>query len=441
VRLASPPPGVRYTPRRRSTDISKRVLVLSALVVLALFHPALARDPAYLDEFPDPQRVFRDIQGRDRLDTLARQLGALDRLAGIMVEMAGPRAARPGGYPNPDEQQIMDGYRAAAAPLFREVDALVGASKGPGSPRAIFTARHAAYRVDRVLTHELMSRFFSGRFEAAYGKAIGQTFDQEKYRSQERRNLRALRGEPETVWSRLSDEDQASALRYGAAMLLLMVLGLVREFGRFGFDRSDPRILKTGFIGRSRVDWATGILGAYREWTHHTERWMQVTSLAKDVDGARGGTSWTRYVTSYRHEVFTLASALGRQAVHLVNASKGRQEQELPTAFHDRSGRRVTAAWRTLLPAFGFGLILGRSTDLVNVAATKGLRGFVVGLIAAGLWFAVLLTIGAVRGRRFERNELPWFFTIIGDEDAVSKEPQRAPAAPKTEQERPSPIP
>src|SRR5687768_14093773 len=181
---------------------------------------------------PDAQRVFRDIQGRDRLDTLARQLGALDRLAGIMVEMAGPRAARPGGHPNPDEQQIMDGYRAAAAPLFREVDALVGAAKGPGSPRAIFTAKHAAYRVDRALTHELMSRFFSGRFEAAYAKAIGQTFDQEKYRAQERRNLRALRGGPETVWSRLSDEDQASALRYGAAMLLLVVLGLAREFGR-----------------------------------------------------------------------------------------------------------------------------------------------------------------------------------------------------------------
>ena len=182
-----PAPGVRYTRRRRSTDISMRVLVLAALVVLAMFRPALARDPGYLDEFPDPQRVFRDIQGRDRLDTLARQLGALDRLAGIMVEMAGSRASR-------------------------------------------------------------------------------------------------------------------------------------------------------------------------------------------------------------------------------------------------------------LLPAFGFGLVFGRSTDLLNVAATKGTRGFVVGLIAAGLRFAVLLVIASVRGKRFERDELPWFFSTIGDEDAMPTEPGRAPAAPTTEQERPSPI-
>ena len=81
-------------------------------------------------------------------------------------------------------------------------------------------------------------------------------------------------------------------------------------------------------------------------------------------------------------------------------------------------GRDIAPHLWTVLPAFGFGLIVGRSTDLVNVAATKGLRGFVVGLIAAGLWFAVLIAIGAVRGKRFERNELPWFFTTIGDKDA-----------------------
>src|SRR6266540_89693 len=83
-----------------------RLISLSGLLLLAPL-PCRALEPDYLREWPDPQRVIQDIKGKDRMDTLARQSGALIRLRLIVKEMAGARYHTPGQYPTADERRIL----------------------------------------------------------------------------------------------------------------------------------------------------------------------------------------------------------------------------------------------------------------------------------------------------------------------------------------------
>ncbi len=114
--------------RRNVTRRFGKTAAFAALSTLCLVaFRASALEPAYLAEWPDPQRIAQDFKGIDRLDTLALRVAALTRLNRLVNEMAGDRYYSAGKFPTPDEARVIAAIRAAATPLNAEVEAALDA--------------------------------------------------------------------------------------------------------------------------------------------------------------------------------------------------------------------------------------------------------------------------------------------------------------------------
>lgn len=432
----------------------------SALFLLAA-SAAFARTPAYLDEFPDPQRIVRDFQGKDPFDTAALQTAMFNRLTSIMFDMAGDRV--PNRYPNPDEEEIIKAINAVAGPIVTQ--AIASLPAGTDLPYHRLRERQLKYEHDRALNERLMKLYFTPQFPALYAQAKeANATRSSSFRQNNARQLRAMRGEAETTWTRMSPEEQGTALRWGAGAVLLLLFALVREARPFRFDKSNPRILKAGF-GRCRIDFATGRFDDYEEWTC-----TKTVHVSRQVTDSRhpGHKSSVQQavVTTQRHERFSLNNGLGKHTVHVAQA---RTDAGVPLLHAGRAGRRVTAAWvlhgkkrrgdyfaihdwttresvtegtpgfgRSLavafwpiLPAMVLGFVVGHSTELLGTVLARDLRGAVLALAAGVVWFAMAATIGSVRTSRFEKKQLPAFFAAVGEGDAMPENPLQTPDPPK----------
>jgi hypothetical protein len=149
----------------RQTARSGRRVLLGAAILLALStsSPARALDPPYLGEFPDPERVAKDFaQGDDRMDTLAHQVAALNRLYQLAAEMAGERRYRPGPqeFPNADEFALRT---------------RIGKVSGPRWPQACWSWLRCVDSADATPRFRLRNRGFPPPIGNASGSGFWNT--------------------------------------------------------------------------------------------------------------------------------------------------------------------------------------------------------------------------------------------------------------------------
>ena len=125
----------------------RKLIVWIGFLPLISAAPSYALDPAYLDEMPSVERVKADIQGKDDLDTRARQVGALLMLRRVVEDMAGNRR-----YQNqltPDEIRIRNAYGEEGFRLKNETLAtLQSTASGANSPKATWLDAQWDYEND-----------------------------------------------------------------------------------------------------------------------------------------------------------------------------------------------------------------------------------------------------------------------------------------------------
>jgi hypothetical protein len=139
---------------------------LSGLAVL-LHAGAAAQvpDPSYLRRMPSSARVEAAVQGTDRVDTAARQMGAFWQLMEVIKALAGPRNAS--GELTKDEERLLSEYfHAWQRYQYRE-------NLPPIRDRPRWDRLRAAYETDPALLDELLRRLFSPEFRAAFYGTTG----------------------------------------------------------------------------------------------------------------------------------------------------------------------------------------------------------------------------------------------------------------------------
>src|ERR1043166_5416869 len=142
-----------------------RPRTLLALVVLsqAIITNAQGPNPLYLREMPNEDRVVRQLQGTDPIDSIARQAGAYEQLRTIITDLASAQN-RDSSHLLPDEKRIADYYEVAAARGWQRVQAAVGTDRKRYS-------RLTAYSIDPDFKAEVLAKFFTPNFRNVYAKA------------------------------------------------------------------------------------------------------------------------------------------------------------------------------------------------------------------------------------------------------------------------------
>ena len=142
-------------------------LVSVLLLVVAVFlaaAPALAEPPAaYLAEMPSSQQVLTKIKGKDRLDTLARQYAAFERLGAIMGVLEGSREFDPA----PSEVRVTSEYHEQAGQIQTQATSSVSSADKPK-----WFALAWGYESDKKFNRQLMTTFFSPSFRARYDTSV-----------------------------------------------------------------------------------------------------------------------------------------------------------------------------------------------------------------------------------------------------------------------------
>lgn len=127
--------------------------LICCAVLIPIIVEAQTFNPPYLSEMPATERVLREIQGSNPVDTAERQMGAFWQLRQIIYDLALSQRRNRNNV-TPDEQRLTTAYYNA----YHEVRLR---SKVSGS----------RYEVDPEFRHELFKRFFSPPFVAEYAKA------------------------------------------------------------------------------------------------------------------------------------------------------------------------------------------------------------------------------------------------------------------------------
>jgi len=156
----------------RLVDRAARLLVVGVLL-LAFAPRSYALDPAYLTEWPSAEQVLADHHGKDRQDTLARQMAALHHLDRSIEDMAGTR--RWHGL-TPDENRLRGEYYAAAERIRDEVNStlsneLPSGFNGPFAkpPLRKWYALQWKYERDPQVRAQTLSRYLSPPLLAELG--------------------------------------------------------------------------------------------------------------------------------------------------------------------------------------------------------------------------------------------------------------------------------
>jgi hypothetical protein len=156
----------------RVANRAARLLVVG--VLLLVFAPrSYALDPEYLKDWPSPDQVLADHQGKDRQDTLAHQMAALHHLDRSIEDMAGTR--RWHGL-TADENRLRGEYYAAAERIRDEVNStlsneLPSGFNGPFAkpPLRKWYALQWKYERDPKVRDQTLGRYLSPPLLAELG--------------------------------------------------------------------------------------------------------------------------------------------------------------------------------------------------------------------------------------------------------------------------------
>ena len=150
-----------------------RLLVVACALLFAYAPRSHALDPAYLKEWPSADQVLADHQGKDRQDTLARQMAALHHLDRSIEDMAGAR--RWHGL-TADENRLRGEYNAAAGLIRDEVNSTLSNKLPPGfngpfakPPLRKWYALQWKYERDPQVRDQTLGRYLSPALLAELG--------------------------------------------------------------------------------------------------------------------------------------------------------------------------------------------------------------------------------------------------------------------------------
>ncbi|MEK6300388.1 MAG: hypothetical protein AABO41_06670 [Acidobacteriota bacterium] len=127
---------------------------------------AQSMNPPYLSKLPTVERVMRDVQGKDPMDTAARQAGVLWQLREVIVSVATSQRRNELNL-TPDEQHFRGEYYAASTRLMQSVQQQLAGDK----TGRLFELQGYAY--DRKLLDEVLQKSAPG-FRDEYWQAEGQ---------------------------------------------------------------------------------------------------------------------------------------------------------------------------------------------------------------------------------------------------------------------------
>jgi hypothetical protein len=440
--------------------VTRRRVHPSLLVVLIVGTLAgsgvLAQQP-YLGEMPSAAQVITDYGGGDPMEARARQVAALSRLYAMLGELAGPRYFS-GPFPNDQEKPIADAYAVAAGRLRNEGIATFGGVTGMDSPRGRWMRSIDRLEQSAAFNRELLQRYFSAGFQTQYRAARAQRAAQSAAgRAMIQDGLDDLSGEVDGTWERMTEEEQAGAVAFGAVMVTLLLLAAIRELRGAAVTLGEAPSLRCGFR-RARLHRATGVVSDY-----HARDFTTSTLWEKREAGGGIREFWTS--STIRHEEFDLVDGADRHHVHTSHAT---HDMVKGGEFDRYIGQQLGAVWATprwrkqgryilfrqpegivdaqasvatlnlsrllaprvwsIWPAMGLAFMIGSSTDILAGplgGTSSGLRGIALTCMAVPLWLVVYFTILVLRDRRFSARFLPRLREFADAAPAVSAHPGR----------------
>lgn len=153
--------------------MKSRVAVLATLALISLpltvAAGAQATNPPYLREMPSMERVTAEIKGADAMDTAARRMGAFWQLMQIIQELAGQRLYR--NQLTPDEGRLLGQYRLGYSTAEQPYAHIPRSPSHPDKEK--WFKAHTFYENDPGFRDELLDKFFTEEFRAAYYRATG----------------------------------------------------------------------------------------------------------------------------------------------------------------------------------------------------------------------------------------------------------------------------
>jgi hypothetical protein len=128
------------------------ICAFAALALGLAIHAQAPLNPPHLADFPDVDRVLREIQGSDPTDAAKRQMGAFWQMRKVLYDLA----TRNPGEGTPDEERIANAYYVAYSELQKKF--------------SLITSR---YDVDPDFRDEVFDKFFSPGFRPYYLGKMG----------------------------------------------------------------------------------------------------------------------------------------------------------------------------------------------------------------------------------------------------------------------------
>lgn len=406
---------------------ARRVLPLVVTVAtLAATFAAHALDPPYLAQMPSVETVLADNEGKDRLDTLARQQAALNQLVRAIGFLAGDREFC---CLTQDEEVLRGKYMTAARAIDKETFAKLS-TKQPANP---FAKSERGQWVSVEMSYERSPQFRATNFGRYLAPDLRASLDS-AYADFDRH----MAGEAPSSGGKLIELSPGQR-QFGnfllLAVLALMVLAVVREFRPFRARKDDPLKVVAGFR-RYDLHWHTGRVTEYRTWTE-THRGSRTET---DQYGNVRTYLWSH---TYVHESFSLVGPSGTHHVHVTDLEINIPEGHLATAvwamrrrhkgghyllFFDRTaprtkpityeiGRMLKVRLWILFPVFAIALVIGAGLE-ATTTIFAGMSPLLVSLLSIFVaWVAAIGWINSIaiprRTRRFERNDVPRIVALI----------------------------
>ena len=128
-----------------------------------------AANPPYLSQMPSMEGVATEIKGADAMDTAARRMGAFWQLMQIIQELAGQRLYR--NQLTPDEGRLIGQYRLGYSTAEQPYAHIPRSPSHPDKEK--WFKAHTFYENDPGFRDELLNKFFTEEFRAAYYRVTG----------------------------------------------------------------------------------------------------------------------------------------------------------------------------------------------------------------------------------------------------------------------------
>jgi len=240
---------------------------LGAIVLCLCCATAYALDPAYLEEFPDMDRIVADTNSGDRFDDLARQAGIVRQLRETINILAGQR--RYDNQLTPDEQRLIAEYWEADAVIKAQAEVIApkttsGSGDPPWTKWYLLATR---YELDDDLREWVIGRYFSAETLRRLGHADA---DHAALAARGAAELNAGMGlKPKSRWESQTADELYESILVLSFLTILALPFLYREMRRFGIVPGDPRQLIAGFR-RYHLQWFSGIVEDYSKSTETT---------------------------------------------------------------------------------------------------------------------------------------------------------------------------